>query len=423
MSAKHYDYTYGPAVIQQHSVAKHRVLTAYLAEYFRTLVSLPHQDTFSLTVVDGFAGGGLFVHEDTGAVTDGSPLIFLEATSRAAESLNEGRRKAIKLDVDYFFVEADRIAFLHLEDTLKRRGYESRLGNDIQLRCAKFENEADSIIDFIRRKNPRSGRSIFALDQYGYKDVPTHLIKKIFANLSSAEVILTFAVDSLLTYASDSDLTRGLLTTIGISDVLEGRSIEDIKASHKDWRFFLQSRIYRALVERCGARHYTAFFIRNTSGHGDYWLIHMSQHPRARDVMTEVHWANQNNFVHYGGAGLNMFRMIGYDPKHDDAHRGQIGFLFDDEARRASIAALNDHIPQVIFANDAGLSFETLIAVTCNDSPATVRLYREAIGNLISAKEIEVVSPTGTVRRSAAQIRSNDQIRPPAQRKFAFSRS
>jgi hypothetical protein len=40
----------------------------------------------------------------------------------------------------------------------------------------------------------------------------------------------------------------------------------------------------------------------------------MSQHHRARDVMTEVHWANNNYFIHYGGAGLDMFQMVGYDP-------------------------------------------------------------------------------------------------------------
>ena len=50
-----------PAVIQQHSVAKHDVLRAYLIDYIQTLVVSPQQDQLRLTVVDGFAGGGIYV--------------------------------------------------------------------------------------------------------------------------------------------------------------------------------------------------------------------------------------------------------------------------------------------------------------------------------------------------------------------------
>lgn len=57
MSTHHYDWKSGPAEIQQHSVAKLNVLEAYLTQYFQTLASLPQQDVFKLTLVDGFAGG------------------------------------------------------------------------------------------------------------------------------------------------------------------------------------------------------------------------------------------------------------------------------------------------------------------------------------------------------------------------------
>ena len=77
------------------------------------------------------------------------------------------------------------------------------------------------------------------------------------------------------------------------------------------------------------------FFIRNSGGHGDYWLIHMSQHHKARDVMTEVHWKYRNNFIHYGGSGLDMFNLVGYDPNSDENFHGQsaLGFEFDDTAK------------------------------------------------------------------------------------------
>lgn len=418
MSRKPYNWKNGPDLIQQHSVAKHRILQSYLAAYFKTLVSSPNQDVLRLTLVDGFSGGGLYVHSDTRESVKGSPFILLEATREAEFQINKDRRKPVDLQVDYFFIEADHHAHSHLDKVLREEGYGDRIGNTIQLRHAKFQDEANDIIDFIKRKSPRNGRSIFILDQYGYKEVPTQLIQKIFYHLPSAEIILTFGVDSFLNYASDGKLTQALLDDIGIPDVLHGRSIEEIKNSEKDWRLFIQSGLYRTLVTRCGAKHYTPFFIRNKKGHGDYWLIHLSQHHRARDVMTEVHWDNNNYFIHYGGPGLDMFQMVGYDPEHDAAHKNQstLGFEFDDVARKASIAALNIHIPRRVYANDEGLSFGELFATTCNESPASAVIYRDSVGFLLEQKAIEVISPDGGKRRSAQQIKANDQIVAPSQR-------
>lgn len=422
MTQKHYNWKNGPDVIQQHSIAKHRILESYLAAYFQTLVSSPNQDVLKLTLVDGFAGGGLYTHNDTREIVKGSPLICLNATKEADFLINKDRRKPVKLDVSYFFVEADRYAHLHLDKVLRDEGYESQLGNTIHLRHAKFQDEAGGIIEFIKKKSPRNGRSIFILDQYGYKDVPKDLIQKIFRNLPSAEVILTFGVDSFLNFAGDKGLSQQLLDEIGVPDVLQGRSIEEIKSSERDWRLFIQSSLYRNLVTRCGAKHYTPFFIRNKNGHGDYWLIHLSQHHRARDVMTEVHWDNNNYFIHYGGAGLDMFHMVGYDPDHDSAQKGQfeLGFEFDDVARSASIASLMEQIPRLIYANDEGASFGVLFATTCNESPASAEIYRAAIEQLVEHKVIEVISPEGAKRRSAQQIQASDQIVQPDQRRLVF---
>lgn len=418
MALKQYNWKNGPDLIQQHSVAKHRILQAYLAAYFKTLVSSPNQEVMRLTLVDGFAGGGLYVHSDTNELVKGSPFIFLEATREAEYLINKDRHKKVDLQVDYFFAEPDRHAHQHLDKVLREAGYGDRIGNSVFLRHAKFQDEADAIIEFIKKKSPRNGRSIFSLDQYGYKDVPTDLIRKIFVNLPSAEVILTFGVDSFLNFAGDSKLTQKLLDGIGLPGVLQGRTIDEIKASERDWRLFIQSALYRSLVENCGARHYTPFFIRNRNGHGDYWLIHLSQHHRARDVMTEIHWANNNYFIHYGGPGLDMFHMVGYDPVHDAKHRGQsaLGFEFDDVARKSSISALSEHIPRRVYANDEGISFGELFATTCNSSPASAEIYRESIGNLLDEKAIEVVAADGTKRRSASQIKGSDQIIPPSQR-------
>ena len=244
-----------PAVIQQHSVAKHDVLRAYMIDYIQTLVVSPQQDQLRLTVVDGFAGGGIYVHDTTRQTVYGSPFAFLQSAEAAAELLNRGRQKPLVMNIDYFFVELDANAHASLQRTLVAQGYGPRIGQDIRLFNSTFESQVDPILQFIAKKSPKAGRSIFLLDQYGYSDAPTAQIRGIFQALPAAEVILTFNVDSFLTYASDSETTKKTLADIGIPDALRGRTIEDIKRSEKDWRLYIQSCLYRELVEACGARY------------------------------------------------------------------------------------------------------------------------------------------------------------------------
>ncbi len=420
MSRKHYDYSDGPSLIEQHSVAKHRVLQTYLSAYFQTLVSSPNQDEFRLTLVDGFAGGGEYRDPDSTQILPGSPLIMLDAVREADFKVNSERRKPVHLDVNYFFIEKKPETANYLKKVLIDRGYEHLFDDKIFLRNASFLDSVDDIIGFIRKKSPRNGRSIFLLDQYAYKDIPAHVVRTILHTLPRAEVILTFGVDSFINFASDKGLSHRLLTQIGIPDALQGRTIDDIKSSERDWRLLIQGGLYKNLVESCGAEYFTPFFIRNRQGFGDYWLIHMSQHPRARDVMTEVHWQNNNYFIHYGGAGLDMFGsgMIGYDPRFDTRRSGQgaLDFEFDDVAKRASVRALMDQIPRHIYAHDEGVSFGELFTKTCNTTPASADIYRLALERLIEEKVIVAKSEQNSTRRAGASIKFSDQLLPPDQR-------
>ena len=136
--------------------------------------------------------------------------------------------------------------------------------------------------------------------------------------------------------------------------------------------------------------------------------------------MTEVHWQYRNNFIHYGGSGLDMFNLVGYDPNSDENFHGQsaLGFEFDDMAKDFSIRQLTEEFPRLIYAHEQGISFETLFANTCNKSPATESIYREALGKLVVEKEIQIVGADGRIRRNGNNIKSTDQIVPHIQRKL-----
>lgn len=411
-----YTWKNGLEAIAQHSIAKHRILQAYLTEYFKVLMA-GRRDEFKLTLVDGFAGGGMYYHEDTRALVRGSPLILLDVAREAEYLVNKDRTHPVRFDLSYFFVEARKEAHQHLLKVLDDDGHGPRLGKDIFVRHANFLDQAKPIIDFIAKKSPVNGRSIFILDQFGYNAVPTTIIREILQRLPSAEVILTFGVDSLLNFANEKVMADGL-RKLGLPALLSGKSISEIKQSDRDWRLFIQSTLYQSLVQHCGAKHFTPFFIRNKNGHGDYWLIHLSQHYKARDVMTAVHWQNHNHFIHYAGAGLDMFNMLGYDPRFDSEHLGQgvLGFEFDMPARERSVSALVEQLPNIIYAHEDGLTYESLYESTCNESPATSELYQDALAQLVGHGDAAILGTTGAQRRSARRIRLTDRIIPAPQR-------
>lgn len=423
VSEKHYDWAPGarPPLIKQHSLAKHEILRAYLIAYMQTLTSSPRQEEFRLTLVDGFAGGGVYCHATTGSEVLGSPFIMLEAAREAELIINQARQKKIHFDIHYFFIEAKTATANVLRHQLVERGYGERLNKSIFILNGRFNDHSEKVVQAIKARSPRSAKAIFLLDQYGYSEVPVSLLYMLMHSLAGAEIILTFAVDSFINFASDHPITKRGLERIGVSDLLHGRSFEEIKSTEENWRLFIQSCLYKEIVEASGASYYTPFFVR-TNGHGDYWLLHLSQRSRARDVMARIHWDKNNYFIHYGGAGLNMFQMLGYVPEMDSTYTGQfdLDFCFDNLAKEKSIKCLADQIPRLIHPNPKGMTFGNFFSTTCYSTPASTAIYRDALGLLLKYKEIQIIGEDGTERRSANRIHDTDLISLPKQQFFHF---
>jgi len=133
--------------------------------------------------------------------------------------------------------------------------------------------------------------------------------------------------------------------------------------------------------------------------------------------MTRVHWA-KNNFIHYGGAGINMFQGLGYEAALDEGFTKQqtLGFCFDDSAAATSVKRLTEQLPTLIHARPDGMLFGDLFAETCNTSPADSGKYKQALAQLAQHKEIQIVSPTGGYHHSATTITDMDRLVVPRQR-------
>jgi hypothetical protein len=138
--------------------------------------------------------------------------------------------------------------------------------------------------------------------------------------------------------------------------------------------------------------------------------------------MARVHWTKNNHFIHYGGAGIDMFRVLGYSADRDRGFTGQnaFGFCFDDVAGESSVNALMTQLPQLIYAHDDGLSFGELFATTCNLSPADSVRYKGALERLVQHGDIEIVALNGARRLKASTITDKDQLLAAPQRTFSF---
>jgi three-Cys-motif partner protein len=420
VARKEYDWEIGsqPPTIGVHSVVKHNIIRAYVARYVEILAGNPRQRALRLTVVDGFAGGGLYLREDNHQEHEGSPLLMLRACDEAEYQSRQRRRNDFNLLSDFFFVEKKRSNFLYLEHVLKDRGFGDQIGHRIQLRLADINDEIPRITEFIHSKG-RARRAIFLLDQYGYDQVPKSLIRSILSNLPNAEIIFTFNVDSLIAFLSDREQSQKLLAKIELGDALRDLSINQLKITDRSWRQVIQTRLYEDLVAGCGARHYTPFFIRPGRGFGNYWLIHLSMHPRARSAMVDLHWESNNNFIHFGGAGLNM---LGYTPKLDSELTGQIAldYMFDSNASERSKHALLSDLSTYVGRAPAGITFEELFAQTCNTTPASNAMYRDALASLAAMRVLEIRGDDGAQRREAGAIKNTDRLLIPSQRYFTY---
>jgi len=58
----HWQIGHTPPELDAHSSAKHRVCRYYLRRYINVLCSDPRHDGLNLTLVDGFAGGGVYLY-------------------------------------------------------------------------------------------------------------------------------------------------------------------------------------------------------------------------------------------------------------------------------------------------------------------------------------------------------------------------
>ncbi len=404
----------GLVVLDKHSRAKHEVLQTYVERYLEILCRRYGMTSFKITLVDGFAGGGLYKEGELG-----SPLILLQAVESAEAKINNFREKKITVDAHYYFIEKMKNTFSTLSSVLSRR-YKDKMGQTIFLKNGLFEEYVDTIINSVRKRNPRSGgRVIFFLDQTGYSQVNPKTVRYIREQLKDkhgnehAEFIITISTDYFTDFINDKLPTfKKKIQDLGLEPYINSEEILRIKKENQDnWKYIIEAKFSFAWQQATGASYIRPFFIEPEYTHRGYWLLHLSPHPTAHDAMTDIHWEKGNYFRHYGG-GLG-FNIFGYKPQPNDNLNGT---SFNDVFRQENEKSLMEEIPRHIrkFGDD-GIRVEEFIDMYRNFKAVSNIIVEKALLNACQEGQIVILGSQGGKKRNLNSLSKKDIILPQRQ--------
>lgn len=398
----------GGATLDEHTKRKHKILKEYFRQYLITRCQLPQQERFRLAVIDGFAGAGVYK-----CGSFGSPLIILETLNATADEINikraAGGMRPIQIECFLIFNDDDPVAAPKLEQNAAGLiGGITENNQHLHIQVNIFQREFDALYPQIKEAlvDGRYQNVLFNLDQYGYSEVNRAILGDIMGGWASAEIFLTFAIETLLTYLStDKDKNSVLSSQPEVCDEIFSYLQEGAHVINKrEWLGISEKVVFENL--KAIAPFVSPFSIHNPGG-WRYWLIHFANHARARQVYNDILHDNSTSQAHFGRSGLDM---LAYNP----AEEGTL-YLFDQESREEAIKQLHTDIPNKVAEHGDSLSVDEFYLGVYKETAAhSADIHKVIIEN----DDLEVLTGAGGERRAAHTIRTSDTIRLKTQRSF-----
>ena len=381
-----------PPVALLHTVRKHELIGQYVRKYLEITAGAAaamSADVFKCTIIDAFAGGGIFQSERTEETIAGTPLRILQAIEEAKQTVAErDRRKPLALEIATHFNDADRDTVDYLKQVLNATGYGVD-STSVQVTEGTFDDRLGGMIAAVKAQQPRAGKCIFVLDQTGYSQVRPEHIREIFNALQGAEVILTMAAGMMLNRGHGLSEQGALHAELGgwllRDDVLEMLKRGD---QNDETRAVELRNVMEELVRRTGATGYSCFTLRPIEGNY-MWIVHLVRNPRsifARDTMLDVQWNLERSSLHVGGAPVDYLGFHGLrmgDPE-------QIGlFRFELAAedrrvlrRKYGESILEQWLTRENLSRVGGIRLESILRETDNRTALTTPDRLQALSEL-----------------------------------------
>lgn len=397
------------ATLDDHSKKKHLIISEYLRKYLLTRCQLPQQEKFRLIFVDAFSGSGLY---SCGSL--GSPLLFVDTLCQAIQEMNLSRLnnklKPVLVDATLIMNDISTDAIEILRKNIAPYQVQAIETPNLKLSTVFFNESFQDVYPKIKSyiNSQRCNNVLINLDQYGYSDVTTEHIKDMCSSWRSTEVILTFMIESVITYLSpNKEKAKGIALETDLKNAIFNL-LEDNSSplNKKQWLGEVEKLVYESFF-KC-AKFVSPFCINNPKG-WRYWLMHFSNEPRARQVYNNILHQEAGMQAHFGRSGL---RMLSYDPS-EEANL----YIFDQNSRKNAKNDLYDDIPRLITSMGRELDVNTFYNSVYSQTPAHSDDIHEMI---IANPDLEVITHKGGNRRKSNTISAKDTIRVKSQTSMFF---
>lgn len=408
MVIKNYDWE-GGAALDEHTKKKHSILRKYFRQYLITRCQLPQQEKFRLAIVDGFSGAGLYK-----CGSYGSPLIFVKTLIDTVKEINLSRinqgMRPIQVSCLFLLNDDKNSVISQLKENMAPLLVEASENSEYLQIQTEFSNDLfENVYPEIKKrlKSAKCRNVFFNLDQCGYSHVTTNIIRDIIDSWVSAEVLLTFMIDSMLTYLSPQKKGSGVPLEKEVKQKIDAiLSDSENLLGKKEWLGEAEKIAYDHL-KSC-ATYVSPFSINNPAG-WRYWLMHFASSYRARQVYNNILHQEETSQAHYGRSGLNM---LSYNPLNE----GQL-YLFDADSRESAKEALYDDIPRFIAESGDALVMHDFYAAAYSETPAHSDDIHEMI---IENPDMEVITESGGQRRQPNTIKASDTLKLKSQTSMYF---
>jgi len=260
-----------------HTLAKHRILRAYLHAWFpilsRTTARYGRGKREPL-YVDGFAGPGIYE-----AGEPGSPLIALDAAL--------SHQRSFPQPIRFVFIELDpeRHASLRRQLAAIRERTDSaetvRLDPPILGDC---KVELSHLLDRANHEGRQFGPALVFLDQFGYSEVPIDLVCRIM-EIPQCEVLTYLHWQNFNRFLSDATKWRGIDEAYGSE---EWKTALNMSGTRREQYLF--GCYESALREHGGAKYVINFAMCGEQNELLYRLFFCTNHLRGLEEMKRAMW-------------------------------------------------------------------------------------------------------------------------------------
>ena len=256
--------------IEPHTVAKHRILEAYLRAWFPIL----SRGGFPRVIyIDGFAGPGRYAEGQLG-----SPILALRALAEQTIDLPS--------DFEFHFVEKDPAIVISLNAQLKSLRDSGGIPKSANIHVhAEMSFEEAYETELRPQLTQYANAPAFALvDPFGWTGIPMEIIGDLLKR-PHTEILLNFMFEEInrfLAHEAQPDNFDALFGFTGWRRCCEIIGRERTRCIHDSYRDQLHA--------VAGARYVRSFEMRNERGLIDYFLFFATNSLKGLEKMKEAMW-------------------------------------------------------------------------------------------------------------------------------------